>query len=251
MPSQPLTFVYDDAHELRDAAAERIVEIAGCALSERGRFLWVMTGGSTIEPVYRRLARPPLRDRLEWDRVEVFFTDERCVPPDHPDSNFGMARRSLLDRVPIPCERIHRMRGEDPNPEHAAIEHEHRLREALGIGRGEAPDFDLVLLGMGADAHVASLFPGDPHVLVVDRLVVAVEHDRDPPPPVDRLSLTAPALSAGRATLFVVAGESKASAVQAALEGPDEPARVPARRVAPSTPPVWLLDRQAASGLSR
>ena len=251
MPSPAVTRVYDDADALRDAAAERIAEIGEHALSERGRFRWVLTGGSTVEPVYARLADPPLRDCLAWDRVEVFFTDERCVPPDHPDSNFGMASRSLLDRVPIPCERIHRMRGEDPNPERAAIEHEHRLREALGIGRGEAPDFDLVLLGMGSDAHVASLFPGDPQVLVDDRLVVPVEHDRDPPPRVDRLSLTAPALSAGRATLFVVAGEQKASAVHAALEGPDEPARVPARRVAPPEPPVWLLDRPAASRLSR
>jgi 6-phosphogluconolactonase len=162
-----------------------------------------------------------------------------------------MASRSLLDRVPIPCERIHRMRGEDPNPERAAIEHEHRLREALGIGRGEPPDFDLVLLGMGADAHVASLFPGDPQVLVEDRLVVAVEHDRDPPPRVDRLSLTAPALSAGRATLFVVVGGEKASAARAALEGPYEPGRIPAQRVAPAEPAVWLLDGSAASHLTR
>ena len=251
MPSPAVTIVYDDAEELRDAAAERIAEIGERALSERGRFRWVLTGGSTVEPVYARLAGPPLRDRLEWHRVEIFFTDERCVPPDHPDSNFGMASRSLLDRVPIPCERIHRMRGEDPNPERSAVEYEHRLREALGIERGEAPDFDLVLLGMGADAHVASLFPGDPRVLVDDRLVVAVEHDRDPPPLVDRLSLTAPALSAGRATLFVVAGENKASAVHAALEGPGGPARIPARLVRPAEPPVWLLDRPAATSLCR
>ena len=251
MPAPAVTRVYDDAHALRDAAAERIAEIGKHALSERGRFRWVLTGGSTVEPIYARLADPPLKDRLAWARVEVFFTDERCVPPDHPDSNFGMASRSLLDRVPIPCERIHRMPGEDPNPERAAIEHEHRLREALGIGRGEPPDFDLVLLGMGADAHVASLFPGDPQVLVDDRLVVPVEHRRDPPPRVDRLSLTAPALSAGRTTLFVVSGEKKAPAVKAALEGPDEPARIPARRVTPPVPPVWLLDRSAASALAR
>ena len=251
MPWRPVTIVYDDADELADAAALRIVEIGEAALSARGRFRWVMTGGSTVLPVYERLAIPPLRDRLEWDHLEIFFSDERCVPPDHRDSNFGMASRTLLDRVPIPCGRIHRMPGEDPNPERAAIQHEHRLRETLGIGRGEAPDFDLVLLGMGADAHVASLFPGDPQVLVEDRLVVAVEHRRDPPPRVDRLSLTAPALSAGRATLFLVAGERKASAVRAALEGPAAPALIPARRVMPAEPPVWLLDRSAASGLAR
>jgi 6-phosphogluconolactonase len=251
MPSRPVILVYDHADELRDAAAERVAEIGEGALSARGRFRWVMTGGSTALAVYERLASPSFRSRLAWERMEIFFTDERCVPPGHPDSNFGMASRSLLDRVPIPCERIHRMRGEDPNPERAAIEHEHRLREALGIGRGEPPDFDLVLLGMGADAHVASLFPGDPQVLVEDRLVVAVEHDRDPPPRVDRLSLTAPALSAGRATLFVVVGGEKASAARAALEGPYEPGRIPAQRVAPAEPAVWLLDGSAASHLTR
>lgn len=251
MPSTADPRIYGDVEALRDAAAESIVEIGARAVAERDRFRWVMTGGSTIEPVYERLAGSSFHGRLAWERVEVFFTDERCVAPSHPDSNYGMARRALLDRVPIPCAGIHRMAGEDPNHERAAIEYEHRIRQALLIGRGEPPDFDLVLLGMGADAHVASLFPGDPQVMVDERLVVAVEHDRDPPPRVDRLSLTAPALSAGRATLFVVAGAGKAKAVRAALEGAAEPARAPARRVTPAEPPVWLLDGSAAAELDR
>lgn len=243
--------VYDDAEALREAAAERIGEIGRAALAGGDRFRWLLTGGSTVEPLYVRLAGPPHRDRLAWDRVEVFFTDERCVPPDHPDSNYGMASRSLLDRVPLPCAAVHRMRGEDPNRERAAIEYEHRMRAALGLGRDERPVFDLVLLGLGPDAHVASLFPGDPGVMVEDRLAIAVEHDTDPPPRLDRISLTAPALSGGRATLFVVSGEGKAAAVRAVLEGLPDPALYPAQRIdPPAAPAVWLLDRPAASELA-
>ncbi len=243
--------MYEGPDDLNEAAARRIAEMGQAALAGGGRFRWVLTGGSTIEPVYARLAGAPLRDRLAWDRVEVFFTDERCVPPDHHDSNFGMASRSLLDRVPVPCERIHRMRGEDPNRERSAVEYEHRLRLALGVERGGAPAFDLVLLGLGTDAHVASLFPGDPQASVDDRLVVAVEHRSDPPPRVDRISLTVPALNAGRSTVFVVSGDDKADAVRDVLDGLPDPDLYPAQRIAPPlSPPVWLLDRAAAAELA-
>lgn len=244
--------VLEGAARLREAAAERIVREGRRAVSERGRFLLVLTGGSTARPVYERLAQEPARSALDWGAVEVFFTDERCVPPSHPDSNFGMASAALLDRVPIPCERIHRMQGEDPNRERAAIAYEHRIRTALGLARGEAPRFDLVLLGLGADAHVGSLFPGDPQAGWEERLVVAVEHRGDPPPSVDRISLALTALNAGRATVFVVSGSGKAGAVRAVLEGPADPERYPAQRIDPPlAPPVWLLDQPAAAQLAR
>lgn len=250
--ASPRTLVFDDPDTLHEAAAERIAATLGAALGASERVRWVLTGGSTVEGVYHRLAEPPHRNRLAWDRIEVFFTDERCVPPDHPDSNYRMASRALLDRVPSPCAAIHRMRGEDPNPERAAIEYEHRIRSALALGRGERPRFDLVLLGLGADTHVASLFPGDPAVLVEDRLALAVEHDTGPPPRVNRITLTAPALNGGRETLFVVEGESKAGAVRHVLEGPSDPARCPGQRIdPPAAPAVWLLDRAAARELSR
>lgn len=248
----PVTRIFDDVDELHAAAAGHIARSGRRAVTERGRFLLVLTGGSTVRPVYERLAGEPWRSDIAWDAIDVFFTDERCVPPDHPDSNFAMASAALLDRVPIPCERIHRMRGEDPNRERAAITYEHRIRSALDLARDEAPRFDLVLLGLGTDGHVASLFPGDPRVMIDDRLVVAVEHDVDPPPRVDRISLTAPALNSGRATAFVVSGGSKAAAVRASLEGPADPGLCPARRIDPPlAPPVWLLDRPAAMELTR
>ncbi|MGH7570837.1 MAG: 6-phosphogluconolactonase [Gemmatimonadota bacterium] len=250
--SEPLTLVFDDPQALHEATAERIAREGARAVSERGRFLLLLTGGSTVKPVYECLAGKPWRSDIAWDALDVFFTDERCVPPDDPDSNFGMASAALLDRVPIPCERIHRMRGEDPNHERSAIGYEHRIRSVLDLARGEPPCFDLVLLGLGPDAHVASLFPGDPQGMIEDRLVIAVEHDIDPPPRVDRLSLTAPALNAGRATLFVVSGARKAAAVKAVLERPADPERYPAQRIDPPlAPPVWLLDRPAATDLAR
>lgn len=248
----PEVRVLEDAARLRESAARLVVEEGRHAISEHGRFRLVLTGGSTVRPVYERLAEEPWRSSLDWGAVEVFFTDERCVPPGHPDSNFGMASAALLDRVPIPCERIHRMEGEDPSRERAAIVYEHRIRRALGLAPGETPPFDLVLLGLGADAHVASLFPGDPQTLLRDRLVTAVEHRGDPPPRVDRISLALPALNAGRATAFVVSGDGKAAAVRSVLEEPLDPARRPAQGIDPPlAPPVWLLDRPAAAELSR
>lgn len=242
--------IFDEPDELDEAAAERIARAGERAVLERGRFLLLLTGGSTVRPVYERLADEPWRSAVAWEAVEVFFTDERCVAPDHPDSNFAMASAALLDRVPIPCERIHRMRGEDPNRERAAIAYEHRIRTVLDLARGEPPLFDLVLLGLGSDAHVASLFPGDPRTMVEDRLVIAVEHAVDPPPRVDRISLTAPALNGGRETAFAVRGSHKAAAVRAVLEGPADPERFPAQRIDPPlAPPIWLLDRPAAMDL--
>ncbi|MGH7559234.1 MAG: 6-phosphogluconolactonase [Gemmatimonadota bacterium] len=250
--SEPVTLVFEDPAALHAAAAERIAREGKRAVFERGRFLLILTGGSTVKPVYERLAEEPWRSEIAWDALDVFFTDERCVPPDHPDSNFGMASAALLDRVPVPCERIHRMRGEDPNHERSAIAYEHRIRTALDLARGEPPHFDLILLGLGPDAHVASLFPGDPQASVEDRLVIAVEHAVDPPPRVDRISLTAPALNGGRATLFVASGGGKAAAVKAVLEGPPDPERYPAQRIDPLlAPPVWLLDGPAAGDLAR
>lgn len=248
----PEVRIFEDDAGLHEAAAERIAREAGRAVSEQGRFLLVLTGGTTVRPVYERLAEEPWRSALAWEAVDIFFTDERCVPPGHPDSNFRMASVALLDRVPIPCERIHRMRGEDPNHERSAIGYEHRIGTVLDLARGEWPRFDLVLLGLGPDAHVASLFPGDPVAMIEDRLVVAVEHRGDPPPRVDRISLTVPALNGSRTTFFVVSGADKAEAVRAVLEGPADPERYPGQRIHPHlAPPIWLLDRPAASSLAR
>jgi len=244
--------IHDDAEALHADAADRFVAAAVAAVTARDRFDVVLSGGSTLPPVYALLAAEPRRSRVAWERVRVWWTDERCVRPDDPRSNYGSARDALLDRVPIPCERIHRMRGEDPSPERAAVHHEAALRREQGLGRGERPRFDFAFLGLGRDAHVASLFPGSPTLALDDRLVAAVlrEEVAIPDPSIDRLTLTYPALGGADLAVFVVAGADKAAAVRAVLEEPPDPALRPAQGIAPAGgPAAWILDRAAASRL--
>lgn len=248
----PELTVHANVSALHQDAAARFVSAAAEASAARARFDVLLTGGSTIPPVYRRLAAEPLRSRVAWDRVHVWWTDERCVPPDDPRSNFGVAREALLDRVPIPCEQIHRMPGEDPRPERAAVLHEATLRREQSLARGEIPGFDFAFLGLGADAHVASLFPRAATVGLDDRLVAAVgSADAEiPDPAVDRLTLTLPALNGARAAVFVVAGQAKAAAVRAVLEEPRDVSLRPAQGIAPVGGPAdWILDGAAAADL--
>ncbi|HET6618058.1 MAG TPA: 6-phosphogluconolactonase [Gemmatimonadota bacterium] len=248
--SGPDLAIHASASALHEDAAGRFVDAAADAVGARGRFDVILTGGSTLPAVYERLAAEPFRSRVAWREVRVWWSDERCVPPDDPRSNYGVARAALLDRVPIPCEQIHRMRGEDPNPERAAILHEATLRREQSLPSGELPRFDFAFLGLGTDAHVASLFPGSATLAMNDRLAAAVRRAEVaiPDPPVDRLTLTFPALNASRAAVFLVAGEVKAEAVRAVLEEPNDPALRPAQGISPAGgAPAWILDRPAAS----
>lgn len=246
-------FVHADLASLAAEAAERFAAASARAIADRGRFDAVLTGGSTAPAVYERLAAEPFSSRVDWSRVHVWWTDERCVPPDDPRSNYRAVSEALLDRVPIPCQQIRRMRGEDPNPEREAVRYEAALRRDQGLARGEDPHFDLALLGLGGDTHVASLFPGAPTLALDDRLVAAVRKGEGaiPDPSVDRLTLTYRALNAARAALFLVAGEGKAQAVRAVLEGPRDSSLHPAQGIRPAGgEAVWLVDRAAASLLA-
>lgn len=230
-------------------ALGHVIQTASLAIAARDRFAIALSGGSTPRPLYERLAEPPARDEIDWSRVEVFWSDERCVPPDDERSNYRMAREALLDHVPLGETQIHRMRGEDPQPERAAAEYERGLRWALGSSGERPPRLDLVLLGLGADGHTASLFPGSPAV-VSERLVAAVRHAGDPRPRVDRLTLTPVAIGAAREVVFMVAGKEKVEAVAATLEGPRDPTRWPAQALRPvDGRATWILDRHAAAGL--
>src|SRR5262249_1146185 len=153
--------VFADRTELIRAEAERIVKLAGEAIDERGRMLIALSGGSTPKPLYELLATAGYTERLEWQRIDLFWGDERCVPPNHPESNDRMTRESLIGHVPIPPENVHRIRGED-EPEEAAEAYEQLLRDFFGPGGVPSRSFDLVLLGMGAEGHTASIFPGTP-----------------------------------------------------------------------------------------
>jgi 6-phosphogluconolactonase len=233
--------VYETPEELAEAAAREFADRAEEAIAERGRFAVVLAGGSTPEAMYGILASD-FDDRIDWSKVYVFFGDERTVPPHHDDSNHKMASEALLDHVPV--GNVHRMRGELP-PEEAAEAYEEELRTFFRTQ--EVPHFDLILLGIGADGHTASLFPETAALEVSDRWVVA-----NPVLKLDaaRITLTVPVLNAALAVYFLVAGEDKAETLKEILEGDADPRAYPARLVQPQGGPEWMLDRAAASELS-
>ena len=236
--------VFDDPLSLAEAAAQAIVEVAREAVQTRGRFTVALAGGSTPRATYERLAQPPLRDRVPWDRTWVFFGDERGVGPQHPDSNFHMADAALLSKVAIPAEQVARIRGEADDPEAAASEYARRLAEVFESKRGELPRFDLILLGMGVDGHTASLFPGSPVLKEVFRPVAAVHAAAAAIP--QRFTFTFPLLNAAAQVMFLVEGPEKAKVVKAVLGDPGS--ALPAALVRPTDGRLtWRLDRAAAS----
>jgi 6-phosphogluconolactonase len=225
--------VHRDPSALSRDAAKRFAEAGREALAERGRFAVALAGGRTPSTAYRILATD-LRDAVDWTRTHAFFSDERCVPPEYPDSNFRMARETLLDHVPAIAYRV---RGE-AEPESAALEYESLLRGFFG----EEPSFDLVLLGMGADGHTASLFPGSRALSIEDRWVAAVN---DAPGGIARVTLTFPVLLQARAVLVLAAGPEKAEALREVLRGSYAPGRFPAQRLREASGDVlWLVDVQ-------
>lgn len=235
--------VVADPDALAEAAARAIVDTATQAVAARGRFTIALAGGATPRATYARLAAAPFRDRMPWDRTWVFFGDERAVPPEHPESNFGMAQAALLSRVAIPRDQVIRLRGEAEDPETAAADYARALAAAFESRRGEVPRFDLVLLGLGVDGHTASLFPGSPVLKEIFRTVAAVYAAAAAVP--KRLTLTLPVLNAAARVIFLVAGAEKAKAVRAVLT---EKAPLPATMVQPGDGDLmWLVDRAAAS----
>lgn len=237
--------IYPDVKELTSAAARAIVSLAERALRERGRFLWVLSGGSTPQPVYREIARHHTH-AIDWRGVHVFWGDERCVAPEDPRSNYGNARKLLFDHVRMPLAGIHRIHGED-EPQRAAADYEREIESVRADATGGAL-FDLVLLGLGADGHTASLFPGL-HAVREQRRHVMAEYV--PAEQMWRISLTPRLLSDAREVLFLVAGASKAEIVDrifapSSATGQD----VPAQTICPKQGQVrWFLDKAAAARL--
>ncbi len=236
--------VLPDPAALADTAARQVVELAQQAIDTRGAFSVALSGGSTPRDLHRRLASPPLVQQVDWAHVHIFFGDERCVPPEDPQSNYHMAEETLLSHVPIPAAHVHRMRGELP-PEEAAADYERQLKDYF---KDEPPRLDLILLGMGDNGHTASLFPGLSAVHEQQRWVVA---ENVAEVGMWRLSLTPVVLNLAREAMFLVAGEAKASMLRQVLEGPYAPAERPAQIVRPTPGEViWLVDAAAAEELS-
>jgi len=229
---------YPNTTVLVHAAAERIVSVLEQALQAKETATLVLTGGKTPEPAYRLLGAPPLSGRIDWNRVQFFWGDERCVPPEDPESNFGMAWNAFIDRLGVPSNHIHRMIGELADVNEAASLYESAIRDVLP-GR-EIPSFDLVLLGMGEDGHTASLFPGTKWDEA--RLVVA---NHAPATGARRISMTPRILNQAQAILFLVAGASKSRALAEVLGNPAS--QLPATRIRPVHGSLtWMLDDSAA-----
>lgn len=249
----PSVRVLPDVAAVQRAAAEEFTQRTEAAVRARAAAFVTLSGGSTPRGLHTLLADPaePFRTRVPWARLHVFWGDERPVPPDHPDSNYRMAHDTLLRHVAVPPAQVHRIAGEDPDPARAAERYARELREVFAApGRLEAgwPRFDLVILGMGADGHTASLFPGTDAVHEATRLVVALwvaklgSH---------RITLTPPVLNAADAVVFLVTGGDKAETLAAVLEGPWQPDVYPSQVIRPRAgAPIWLVDRAAAARLA-
>ena len=239
--SKPDVIVLPAKAEVTRAAADRVVAAAASSIGARGRFTFALSGGSTPRALFELLASEAYRSRVDWARTDVCFGDERCVPPDDPQSNYRMAREALLEHVPA---RVHRMRGED-EPAAAASAYERELRELLGA----TPRVDLVLLGMGDNGHTASLFPGLHAVEERERWVVA-EYVAEVS--MWRLTVTPVVLNASAEVLFLVAGADKAAMLHRVLEGPRDARALPAQVVAPRDGRLtWLVDAAAAAALEQ
>jgi 6-phosphogluconolactonase len=245
---EPRLAVLPDREALAVAAARIVVDRAARAISLRGFFTLVLAGGSTPRDLYRVLADPTrgFSAHLPWQHIHLFWGDERHVPPEHPESNYRMARETLIDAVPVPPQNVHRIPAEEPEAARAAARYEGELRSFFA---GAAlPRFDLVLLGLGADGHTASLFPHSPALAERARWVAA--------PWVEalaafRITLTPPVIDRAACVLFLVAGEDKAAAVRAVLEDDGPPAARPARIVRPADGLLlWRIERAAARELS-
>ena len=233
--------VVSDNAELNREAAREFQRTAQSAIAGHGRFAVALSGGNTPRAVYSLLAEQHSAD-LPWDRVHVFFGDERYVPPDHVDSNYRMAREALLSRVPIPPENVHRVRTE-LDPESAARDYETQLQAFFGVSNQSVPQFDLIMLGLGDDGHTASLFPGTSALAETKRLVVAVWVEKFK---TFRLTLTFPVVNRAAEVLFLVAGQGKAQVLKDVLS-PSAASLLPAQRVQPTDGHLlWLVDHDAA-----
>ncbi len=238
--------IYPDVESLGRAAAELLSQVAGEAIQKRKRLLVALSGGSTPRRMFQILAQPPFSHSLNWKKIHFFWCDKRLVPPDHPESNFGQAVEILFSQVDIPDENLHRIRGEDP-PTQAVEEYQKELA-SFCEGDLKWPRFDLAFLGLGADGHTASLFPGaiTPEEELSPIQAVTADYQGRP---AGRVTLTPLALNSARNLVFLVTGRDKAHAVYQTLYGPRDLDKWPAQRIMPVAGKVlWMLDKEAASG---
>ena len=243
-----VTYVVEpDPAALAYRAALHLVELIEEAVAARGRARIAVSGGSTPKATFTLLADPahPFVNRVPWDRLELFFVDERTVPPDHPESNYRMTRETLLDHVGMRPDQIHRIHGE-LEPEIAAAQYEYDLRRTFRLEGAEAPRFDIVTLGMGDDGHTASLFPHTEAIHEMGRLVVA---NQVPQKDTWRVTLTWPVINHAREVFFLIEGSAKAQPLKEVLMGPKDIERLPSQLIWPASGILTLILDKAAAAL--
>jgi 6-phosphogluconolactonase len=248
MPTVPDIRIYRDSQAWAEAAAEFVLEVGKEAVRTNGRFLIALSGGTTPETLYRALTSPAFADRFDWSRTTFFFSDERCVPPDDPRSNYALAKKILFTPLNIMPSQVYRMAGESSDPQAAAFEYEQQLRLATKTSSSAQPSLDLVLLGLGEDGHTASLFPGASILRDRQRVIAATLSPKDPP---NRLTMTLAAINRASVILFLVTGSGKGGVVRAILDPRTEAERqLPASLVSPEEGRlIWFLDQAAAAEL--
>jgi len=238
--------IKDDPILLAKQAAEIFVASASRSVGKRGRFSVAISGGSTPRRMHKMLAREPYVLNIPWGKTHIFWVDERCVSQDSHESNFGVAKRDFINEVPISETQVHLITCKS-SPRVSAKEYQKILNDFFSFERTRIPRFDLIYLGMGADGHIASLFPGQKILYEKEKLVMAVKGGD---PNVNRISMTLPLLNQARHIVFLITGEKKAKTVQVVLEG--KKLRLPAQKIGPPNGRLtWLLDRGAASLLSK
>ncbi|MBE9010324.1 6-phosphogluconolactonase [Pseudanabaenaceae cyanobacterium LEGE 13415] len=226
--------ILSDLPTLVDRALELVLEKLNAAIASRNIATIALAGGSTPKPLYEKLAQ----QEFPWDKLHVFWGDERYVPADHPDSNQRMARLAWLDRVPIPAENIHPMPTSENDPAIAAQKHEAELQSFFNSQPGEFPAFDVILLGIGDDAHTASLFPHTDALKIRDRLITVGNKDGNP-----RITFTAPFINAAHRVIFMVAGANKYHALTQIFADEADEMTYPARLINPQGDLWWLLEQ--------
>jgi 6-phosphogluconolactonase len=244
---KPQIRVFNTLEDLSIAAAEHFTKVVRQAIASRGIAHVALSGGSTPQRLFQLLAQDPCREAVPWEAIHVYWGDERCVPPDDPESNYGQARRLLLDHVPVRQEAIHRMRGELP-PEQAAVDFIQTLAQQAEAGRAWTR-LDWVLLGMGADGHTASLFPGqvNPGEDTLPAMAVTADYQGRP---ANRVTLTPQVFNDARSVIFLVTGANKAAVLASVIKGPRDPLHLPAQRIQPVDGSMtWLVDAAAANSL--
>ncbi len=252
MRFNPEIQIWPDRQTLTQAAAEWFIDQSRKLTDGNKLFRVLLSGGSSPLAMYTLLSQPGYADQVDWTNIHFFWGDERCVPPDHPDSNYRMAAESLLNHIPIPTVNIHRIRAE-LSPRRAAADYQRTLSEHFKLVPDEngrpVPRFDLALLGLGTDGHTASIFPGSKAATEERVWVISVPHEQPPEPLVPRVTITLPVIQAAHQVLFLVTGGAKADRLAQVL-APTEAKPLPAQLVQPVDGNlIWMIDRAAAAQL--